>query len=105
MNAGVIEAGELVSRRKLDETAASWVQRLAALPAEPSGDPVERSEGLWLVSHFVGRGERAPGLFLPASACRDPAEVAQRVRERMGWRERASENMRDTGARTGDVES
>jgi excinuclease UvrABC nuclease subunit len=105
VHAGAIERGDSIPRRKIDEQVASWVQRLAALPAEPGGDPVERSEGLWLVSHFLGRADKAPGLFLPAAACGDPEDVARRVKERLGRRERASENMRDPAARAEDVES
>jgi len=105
VNAGVIEAGEPVSLRKLDETVPTWLHRVAQPGSDAAGDPVIRSEGIWLVSHFLGRGDKAPGVFLPVSSCGDATEAAQCIRDRLGRRDRSSENMRDTGAPAGDVES
>ena len=105
VNAGAIEAGEPVLIRKLDETVPNWLLRLAQPGSDAAGASVIRSEGIGLVSHFLGRGDKAPGVFLPASSCGVAAEVTQRIRDRLGRRDRSSENMRDTGASAEDVES
>ncbi len=105
VNAGAIETGEPVLLRKLDEAVPTWLERLARSGSDTIVDPVTRSEGIWLVSHFLGKADKAPGLFLPESSCGDAAEVAGRIRDRLGRRDRSSENMRDAAAPAEDVES
>ncbi len=78
MRGGWIERGGSVPRKGLAAAAAGWVQAMAAAPSAPAGpepDPGDgrsggagpgdlRSEWVWLVSHYLFKGDEAPGLFL-----------------------------------------
>jgi hypothetical protein len=63
--AGRIERGQSASRKDLPTAAPAWVDAMRAVPpADPGADPALRSEWVWLVSHYLFKGEAAPGLFL-----------------------------------------
>ncbi len=62
---GWIERGESAARKELPTAAAAWLEAMkAGSSPPPSADAALLSEGIWLVSHYLFKGERAPGLFL-----------------------------------------
>lgn len=103
---GAIQVGEVARFKELDAVVPEWINRTASAVAEETpADTVYRSECIWLVSHFLLKGDKAPGLFLPATELTDAKAVAQRIRARFGRSDRASENMRDTGSIEAKVDS
>jgi hypothetical protein len=82
VRAGCIEAGPSTRRKDLPAAAARWV---AAMQAEtspaPTIDPVLRSEWVWLLSHFLFKGDRAPGLYLGSDAWIDVDTWMQTVND------------------------
>ena len=62
---GWIERGASTRRNELPVTAQTWVRLMQSAP-QPPHDPDEelRTEWIWLVSHYLFQGDRAPGLFL-----------------------------------------
>jgi excinuclease UvrABC nuclease subunit len=103
---GAIEVGEPIRFKELESAVPEWLQRMAVSVMDETGvDRVFRSECIWLVSHFILRKEKAPGLFLPTSELSSAEGVIQQIRERFRRPDRASENMRDTGTAEPEVDS
>jgi len=104
VNRGAIRAGERVRLKELGEAVPAWLDELGQLESAPETDPVYRSECIWLVSHFLLKGDKAPGLFLPMSQLDDPSEVARQISGRFRRPGRRSENMRDAGPAVPEVD-
>jgi excinuclease UvrABC nuclease subunit len=95
VNRGVIGTGDAVRFKDLASAVPAWIERVQRDASTPIADPVYASECVWLVSHFLLKGDKAPGLFLPASHLDHPQVVEQRIRDRFRRSPRASENMGD----------
>jgi len=82
---GAITAGQAVPLREVSRAAAAWADKMNAA-RQPSADvdPVTRSEGVWLVSHFLLKGDKAPGLFVHASRITTPENLAALVAHGLG---------------------
>jgi hypothetical protein len=98
VDAGRVEAGEMVRLRDLEAAVPAWLARLRAgedpgasgpasegRPAEgkqgcPPPDWVRRSEQIWLVSHFLFRKEPG-GLFLHAGRLPGAEQLCELIRE------------------------
>ncbi|UCG17219.1 MAG: UvrB/UvrC motif-containing protein [Phycisphaerales bacterium] len=104
VNRGAISVGEQVRLKGLGEAVPAWLAEFGQLESAPQPDAVYGSECIWLVSHFLLKGDKAPGLFLPASRLDDPSEVARQVDSRFRRPRRQSENMRDTGPAVPEVD-
>jgi excinuclease ABC subunit C len=102
---GAIRVGEPVRLRQVGETLPAWIAGLEQRVPADAMDPVQRSECIWLVSHFLMKGEQAPGLFLRAAQLGDAGELARVIADRFASSARTSENMRDPGSPLGDVDS
>ncbi len=61
---GTVEAGAPVQLSRLSNVAREWVERLHRPREIESTDARRRSECVWLVSHFIAKGDKAPGLYL-----------------------------------------
>lgn len=81
-NAGRIEAGTQVPLKQVSRHGTEWLARLRRPSPDASFDPVHLSENIWLVAHFLGRGDQIPGLFVPASAALTPDKLVAAVQER-----------------------
>lgn len=66
---GRIADGESAPREVPAETAEQWIDRLRSIEDsrdKSSTDVIDRSECIWLVAHFLSKGDNAPGLFVHA---------------------------------------
>ena len=80
-----VRAGEAVSLKKIEHAAEQWTDKTRQRDAGTvDADPIWGSECIWLVSHFLVKGDRAPGLFVHESELAEPAELARKVTERFG---------------------
>ena len=102
---GAIRVGEPVRLRQLGEAVPAWIAGLERRGTADEMDLVHRSESIWLVSHFLMKGDQAPGLFLPEWQLADADEAARVITQRFASSARTSENMRDAGSPSGDVDS
>jgi excinuclease UvrABC nuclease subunit len=80
--AGEIEEGEAVSVDNASCCWEAWLDRVKGMEVCQDRSMVERSELVWLVCHFLGKGSRASGLFLPANEVNDSGKVSQMIGER-----------------------
>jgi hypothetical protein len=77
---GAIRVGKPVPLKQVDSAAPDWADNMQRFWIDSADvDPVHRSEGVWLVSHFLIKGERAPGLFVHEAQLDRPDELARRV--------------------------
>ncbi len=82
---GAIAEGETVTLKEVEATVGQWADNMRAFSAETAeATSQECSEGIWLVSHFINRGERTPGLFVHQSQLGTPDELARRVVRKLG---------------------
>jgi excinuclease UvrABC nuclease subunit len=102
---GVIVAGEPVKRRDVSEHLPAWIETLSSLRSGETTDAVQRSEGIWLVSHFLLKGDKAPGLLLHEEALGQPDGVAALIHQRFARRPATSENVAVPDATAPEVES
>jgi excinuclease UvrABC nuclease subunit len=93
VNRGVIATADAARFNDLASAVPAWIERMQRDASTPIADPVYGSECVWLVSHFLVKGDKAPGVFLPASQLDDPQAVEQRIRDRFRRSSRASENI------------
>lgn len=77
---GIIEVGADVKRAEVEQAAPAWMARMHTAREVIAADAATRSEHIWLVSHFLIKGEAAPGLFVHASSLGEPEALAQRIR-------------------------
>lgn len=81
---GCVERGEEVSRRDLPEAAKTWLEVMTTPPAgQRDVDAALQSEWIWLVSHYLFKGEAAAGLFLGADEWPNVEAWLERARERI----------------------
>jgi excinuclease UvrABC nuclease subunit len=88
---GDIETGPSVALKDVERAVPSWTEKMLQTPDVPRNDHRVRSERVWLVSHFLGKGERAPGVFLHASQLGATDKVVDAIRARF-----ATPNKRQT---------
>ena len=88
---GKIDVGQDAHLQSIDQAAAAWSRRMLQSDKGSHISNTYRSECIWLVSHFVAKGDQAPGAYLGAPQFRDPAELAERVRAKFA-RPRADNN-------------
>ena len=79
---GWIDRGETVELKKLNDHVEGWLEALGQpSPSALGDDGQQRAEHVWLVSHFLFRSEKLPGLFLWVSALPDPEALCEQVRD------------------------
>ncbi|MGB9623790.1 MAG: hypothetical protein ACPMAQ_02920 [Phycisphaerae bacterium] len=84
VRAGCIERGTSVGRKDLPAAAAAWIEAMRAAPPDnPPADAALRSEWIWLVSHYLFKGNDAPGLFLGPDEWPHADDWLPRVNERI----------------------
>lgn len=85
---GHVMVGEPVQLGGLETITGKWADKMQQQTPDTSlSHSVERSECLWLVSHFLIKGDKAPGLFLHAAEVSAPSYLADRVRSRFSKRD------------------
>ncbi len=92
----VIE-GAATTMADLTEAAGSWLAR-ARTECEAVGDLTERSERVWCVSHFLFKGNDAPGVFVAANGGATAEEIVARARKRFLKTERAESGAGEASA-------
>ncbi|MBN1343497.1 MAG: hypothetical protein JXQ73_12490 [Phycisphaerae bacterium] len=81
VRSGWIDRGEPVALKKLDEHVEAWIRDTRQpSPSSLGDDAKQRAEHVWLVSHFLFRSEKVPGLFLPAAEIAGADDLSDRVR-------------------------
>jgi len=84
---GRIERGETVPLKEVSSVAAAWADKTRGSNAGAEiADAVACSEGLWLVSFFLNKGDRAAGLFLHESQLATPGKLCERIVQRFSKR-------------------
>jgi hypothetical protein len=79
---GCIERGEPVELKKLEDQAGKWMDVFKSSPPDAAvSDRRHLAEQTWLVSHFLFRSEKLPGLFLRADPPPDAETICAKVRE------------------------
>ncbi len=81
VNAGRIEAGTQAPLKEVSRHGTDWHARLTAPPTAEPAEPTRLSENIWLVTHFLGTGDRRPGLFLHANAATTPDKVVAAIEQ------------------------
>jgi hypothetical protein len=80
---GVISTGAVVRLGQVDQVVTDWTDKMTRHARIASANsPLQRSESIWLVTHFLSKGDDAPGLFLHESQLSTHSEVAERIRAR-----------------------
>ncbi len=92
---GEIAEGQTVRLREVEEWVPRWREELAAEAMDVNHDV--GAEQLWLVSHFLFRGERTPGVYLHESALSDTKLAAERVRGALSRRAGPKPREKDGG--------
>jgi excinuclease UvrABC nuclease subunit len=77
---GHISEGEVVTAKELQEAVPEWIRRASGhdLPSDDV-DPTCRAEEAWLVSHFLFKQDKVPGLYLVADRLPEPVELADLI--------------------------
>ncbi len=79
---GWIDRGETVPLKELDQHVPGWIEAMGEpSPASGGDDATQRAEHVWLVSHFLFRSEKLPGLFVSAAGLPATEELVELVRE------------------------
>jgi excinuclease UvrABC nuclease subunit len=65
----------------VEKAVKTWANRTWSSDKGAETDDAYRTECLWLVCHFLAKGEQKSGVYLNADALRDPETVARRVAE------------------------
>ncbi len=79
---GWIDRGEPAKLKQLEDAVGGWIEAMGqASPASLGDDVRQRTEHIWLVSHFLFRSEKLPALFLRADALPDAEALCERVRD------------------------
>lgn len=82
---GQVTIGGATQLGKIDQAAAEWTDKMRRTAGRIDADhAAERCEGIWLVSHFLIKRDRALGLFLHESQLSAPQDLAETVRLRFG---------------------
>ena len=90
---GRISAADPVQLGQLEAAAIEWTDKMRHHTGDiDATSAVECSECLWLVSHFLVKGDEAPGLFLHESQLSTPYELAEKIRSRFGKPSRPTVN-------------
>ncbi len=80
---GLIEPGQTVLLRELDQAAPCWLERMSQQPTPTGPDEQEsRTEQVWLVAHYLFKQDKVPGLYVAAGRLGDPDELSALVRNR-----------------------
>lgn len=79
---GRITAGDSIPLKSVGNAVGNWIKRARVDARLPEGDRMHRSECIWLVSHFLLKGERAAGLFFQSREITTPDKLAHRIVER-----------------------
>ncbi len=82
VHGGSIARGEPVALKAMAEHAQKWIETLHLPPTSPP--PEDRrvlAEHVWLVSHFLFRSGKRPGLFLHSEDLSNPEDLGRQIRE------------------------
>jgi len=90
-------AGAPAPMADLAGAVESWLAQ-ARGECEPVGDATERSERVWCVSHFLFKGDAAPGVFVALNSGQSAEELVRRARERFLRPEPAAPGASEAGA-------
>ncbi|MHC4233971.1 MAG: UvrB/UvrC motif-containing protein [Planctomycetota bacterium] len=85
VDCGHVGSAEAVPLRQVEQVAEQWTDKMRGLDIETcESDAAQRSECIWLVSHFLAKRAGAPGLFLHTSQLKSPPELVRILNGRFG---------------------
>ena len=79
---GRMTTGDSIPLKSVGNAVADWIKRVQVDADLPEVDRMHRSECIWLVSHFLLKGQRAPGLFFHGRELTTPDKLAHCIVER-----------------------
>lgn len=79
MDRGYVEGLPSTALKSLSAAAPTWIARARARLEDDGSDAAHRSARVWLVSHFLAKGARAPGLFVSSRALTTPDNLVRVV--------------------------
>ena len=80
VNQGDIQQTEPAKLKELEDVAPQWLERAGQAAAPASADSTFAAERIWLISHFLQKRDRTPGLFIHHSELPDALGLADLVR-------------------------
>ncbi len=79
VNQGAVASSEPVAIKDLDRSVGPWLQQMAqSAEHSPATDPLA-AERISLVSHFLHKRDRTPGLYLPARNLPEPEALVDLI--------------------------
>jgi excinuclease UvrABC nuclease subunit len=79
---GWIDRDEPVAIKALDDHVGAWLEAMQQDSHSSFGDDVrQRAEHVWLVSHFLFRSKKVPGLFVRSDSLPDAEALCEQIRE------------------------
>jgi len=87
---GRIDRGESIALKNLQDHVGGWFDTLRTAQLSGGADgPRYQAEHVWMVSHFLFRSDKLPGVFLREDQLPDPAVFCDRVHRAFAPRSRA----------------
>lgn len=80
VNCGEIACLGPVTLKELDDVVPQWLAKFRSSGRQSAADQTLAMERIWLVSHFLHKSNRTPGLYLRESELGDAEIVAERIR-------------------------
>ncbi len=100
---GSIERGATVAIRKVSDAVTLWIERARKPCDTPADEPVRASEHIWLMTHFLIRGSRAPGVFLRVDDLPTPDKLTHLLTERFVRSAEPSHSVEESGFSVDDT--
>jgi excinuclease UvrABC nuclease subunit len=85
---GDIAVGEATPVKTACRVTEQWIARLQSDRCR-ARDPARASENVWLVTHFLAKGAKAPGLFIHFRDAATADKIARRVEEAFARRRKS----------------
>jgi len=80
VNQGDIQQTEPAKLKELEDVAPRWLERVGQAAAPARADATFAAERIWLVSHFLQKRDRTPGLYIHHSELPDALKLADLIR-------------------------
>ncbi|NOS99770.1 MAG: hypothetical protein HOP29_03995 [Phycisphaerales bacterium] len=92
VRAGAIDQGAAATIDEVPHIGIQWMEAARRTVDETAADRIEQSGHIWLVTHFLAKGESAPGLFLHVDELPTPDNLAAIVRQKFARASAAGES-------------
>ena len=80
VNQGDIQQTEPARLKELEDVLPLWLERAGQAASSARADPTFAAERIWLVSHFLQKRDRTPGLYIHHSELPDALGLANLIR-------------------------